>query len=104
MKKVFAIIALMGVVTFGMTQSISAQDADSAAAEQVVDTMAELTDTMAAEVDTAATEEEVAAPAVEEGGMYKGIKTKFIEGSVAWMSPVAIAILRSFFQKLKKTL
>ena len=93
MKKVFAIIALMGVVTFGMTQSISAQDADSAAAEQVVDTMAELTDTMAAEVDTAATEEEVAAPAVEEGGMYKGIKTKFIEGSVAWMSPVAIAMI-----------
>ena len=86
MKKVFAIIALMGVVTFGMTQSISAQDADSAAAEQVVDTMAELTDTMAAEVDTAA-------PAVEEGGMYKGIKTKFIEGSVAWMSPVAIAMI-----------
>lgn len=55
--------------------------------------MAELTDTMAAEVDTAATEEEVAAPAVEEGGMYKGIKTKFIEGSVAWMSPVAIAMI-----------
>ena len=37
MKKVFAIIALMGVFTFGMTQSVSAQDeaADSAATEQV---------------------------------------------------------------------
>lgn len=93
MKKVFAIIALMGVVTFGMTQSISAQDADSTAAEQVVDTMAEQTDTMAAETDTTATEEEAAAPAVEEGSMYKGIKTKFIEGSVAWMSPVAIAMI-----------
>ena len=93
MKKVFAIIALMGVVTFGMTQSISAQDADStAAAEQVVDTMAEQTDTMAAEADTTATDE-AAAPTVEEGGMYKGIKTKFIEGSVGWMSPVAIAMI-----------
>ena len=39
MKKVFAIIALMGVFTFGMTQSVFAQDeeeaVDSAALEQV---------------------------------------------------------------------
>ena len=36
MKKVFAIIALMGVFTFGMTQSVYAQDeVDSAATEQV---------------------------------------------------------------------
>ena len=54
MKKVFAIIALMGVFTFGMTQSVFAQDeeeaVDSAAVEQV---------------DSAAIAEE-AAPAEEE--------------------------------------
>ena len=52
MKKIFAIIALMGVFTFGMTQSVSAQDeaVDSAATEQVD----------SAAVDTAA------APAVDE--------------------------------------
>ena len=36
MKKVFAIIALMGVFTFGMTQTMSAQD------EETVDTAAAL--------------------------------------------------------------
>ena len=49
MKKVFAIIALMGVFTFGMTQSVFAQDeasVDSAAVEQVD----------SAAVDSAATE------------------------------------------------
>ncbi len=88
MKKVFAIIALMGVFTFGMTQSVSAQDetADSAAVEQVD----------SAAVDSAA------APAVEEEpvesepvetGMYKNIKTKFIEGSAGFMALVAIALI-----------
>ena len=53
MKKIFAIIALMGVFTFGMTQTVSAQDesADSAAATEQVDSAA---------VDTAA------APVVDE--------------------------------------
>ena len=87
MKKVFAIIALMGVFTFGMTQSVSAQDeADSAAVEQVD----------SAAVDTAA------APVVDEApvesepvetGMYKTIKTKFIEGSAGFMALVAIALI-----------
>ena len=42
MKKIFAIIALMGVFTFGMTQTVSAQDesADSAAATEQVDSAA----------------------------------------------------------------
>ena len=89
MKKVFAIIALMGVFTFGMTQSVSAQDeeaVDSAATEQVD----------SAAVDSAA------APAVDEApveaepveaGMYKTIKTKFIEGSAGFMALVAIALI-----------
>lgn len=93
MKKVFAIIALMGVFTFGMTQSISAQDeaADSAATEQVdsaaVDTAA---------VDTAAGADENADAAESEPvetGMYKNLKTKFIEGDAGFMSIVAIALV-----------
>lgn len=89
MKKVFAIIALMGVFTFGMTQSVSAQDeaVDSAATEQVADSAA---------VDSAAAPAEEVAP-VEEGqvetGMYKTIKTKFIEGSAGFMALVAIALV-----------
>ena len=91
MKKIFAIIALMGVFTFGMTQSVSAQDettADSAATEQV-DSAA----TDSAVADTAAAPvEEVEAGQVETG-MYKTIKTKFIEGSAGFMALVAIALV-----------
>ena len=88
MKKIFAIIALMGVFTFGMTQTASAQDeaADTAATEQVD----------SAAVDTAAApaidEEPVESEPVETG-MYKEIKTKFIEGSAGFMALVAIALI-----------
>ena len=89
MKKIFAIIALMGVFTFGMTQTASAQDesADSAATEQVD----------SAAVDTAAAPVIDDAEPVEsepvETGMYKEIKTKFIEGSAGFMALVAIALI-----------
>jgi biopolymer transport protein ExbB len=79
----------MGVFTFGMTQSVSAQDeaVDTAQVEQVD----------SAAVDSAAP----AAPVVEEpvesepqeAGMYKTIKTKFIEGSAGFMALVAIALV-----------
>ena len=92
MKKVFAIIALMGVFTFGMTQSVFAQDeeeaVDSAAVEQV-DSAA-----IAEEEAPAEEEAEAEAPAEkEEVGMYKQLKTKFIEGSAGWMFPVALALI-----------
>ncbi len=88
MKKFFAIIALMGVFTFGMTQSVLAQD-EAEATEQVD----------SAAVDSAAVDS--VAPAVEEpvesepeeAGMYKTIKTKFIEGSAGFMALVAIALV-----------
>lgn len=92
MKKVFAIIALMGVFTLGMTQTAFAQDeaaVDSAATEQV-DSAA----TDSAALDTAAAvSEEAPAPQVEEAGMYKMLKVKFIEGSALWMAPVAIVMI-----------
>jgi biopolymer transport protein ExbB len=89
MKKIFAIIALMGVFTFGMTQTASAQDeeVDSAATEQVesaaVDTVA----------DEAAVDEEPVEAEPVETGMYKDIKTKFIEGDAGFMALVAFALI-----------
>ena len=93
MKKVFAIIALMGVFTFGMTQSVFAQDeeeaVDSAALEQV--DSADVAAEEPAAVEEAA--DEVPEAQVEEVGMYKQLKTKFIEGSAGWMFPVALALI-----------
>ena len=76
MKKLFAILAVMGVLSFGMTQTVMAQDAVAPATEQVAET------------------DDAAAPAVvEEGGMHKELKTKFIEGDAGFMSLVAIALV-----------
>ena len=93
MKKLFAIIAMVAVCSFGATTSVMAQE-DSAATEQT-DTAA--VDTAA--VDTAAVgtaaEAGVAAPVVEEEneGIFKVLKVKFIEGDAGFMSLVAIALV-----------
>ena len=71
MKKLFAILAVMGVLTLGSVQPIMAQDAAPAQTEQT---------TEAAEVE-------------EGGGLHKELKTKFIEGDAGFMSLVAIALV-----------
>ena len=80
MKKLFAIVAVIGAFTFGSIQLAQAQDAP--AAEQTEQQAAP-----AAEATTAA------APAAEEGGIHKEIKVKFIEGTASFMSLVAIALV-----------
>ena len=67
MKKLFAIVAVMGALTFGSTQLAQAQDAP--AAEQT----------------------EAIAPA--EGGIHKELKVKYIEGSAFFMSFISIALV-----------
>ena len=57
MKKLFAIVAVMGVLTFGSTQLVQAQDAP--ATEQTE------------QVAPAAVESATAAPDAEEGGIHK---------------------------------
>ena len=64
MKKLFAILAVMGVFTLGSIQPMMAQE-------------------------EAATETAV----VEEGGIHKELKTKFIEGDAGFMSLPAIALV-----------
>ena len=81
MKKLFAILAVMGVLSFGMTQTAMAQDSTATAAPEQTE-----------QVAPAATEE-VATATVEEGGMHKELKTKFIEGDAGFMSLVAIALV-----------
>ena len=92
MKKLFAIIAMMGVFAFGATQSMMAQ-ADSAAVDSAaVDTT--VVDSAAVDTAAAAVTEDIAQePIVEEGGIHKEFKTKFIEGDAGFMSLVAIALV-----------
>jgi biopolymer transport protein ExbB len=86
MKKLFAILAMSGLM-FVASQTVNAQDnapaTDAAQTEQV-----------AAAVDTtAAAAAEVAPVAEEEVGMHQALKTKFIEGGAFFMSIVIIALV-----------
>ena len=87
MKKLFAIVALAAACSFGATSSVMAQE-----------DIAEAPDTSAvdsAAVDSAAEAEPVLAPVVEEEneGIFKTLKTKYIEGDAGFMSLVAIALV-----------
>ena len=94
MKKVFAIFAMAGLLSFGMTQSIYAQNDEAVAtdsAAQVDDSAAAVAaDSTAA--DTVAVDENSSSEP-EEVGMYKTIKTKFIEGDAGFMALVAVALV-----------
>lgn len=80
MKKVFATFSLVALLAFGITASVIAQDSIQA------DTSATDT-TVQADVETTTTE------VVEEVGMHKALKQKFIEGDAMWMAPVAFALI-----------
>lgn len=82
MKKLFAIFAVMGVLTFGSTQVAIAQE-EPVTSEQT---------TQAAAISQPAATTSVSVEA-EEGGIHKELKTKFIEGSAFFMSFVAIALV-----------
>ena len=78
MKKLFAILAVMGALTFGSIQSSMAQDEAAAAAPAQTEQVASETETTAV---------------VEDAGIHKELKTKFIEGDASFMSLVAIALV-----------
>ena len=78
MKKLFAIVVVMGALTFGSTQLAQAQDAP---ADQAAPAAVEQAD--------------AAAPVVAEegGGIHKELKVKYIEGSAFFMSFISIALV-----------
>tara|TARA_R110002050_G_scaffold11122_2_gene37830 strand:- start:30210 stop:31061 length:852 start_codon:yes stop_codon:yes gene_type:complete len=98
MRKFLAVLAVTGVLTFGVTNVVNAQNeegtetpemveasADSGAAEEVV---VEEVEEAAPEV-AAAVEE---APEVEKT-FHQAVKAKFIEGDAGFMSFVALALI-----------
>ena len=90
MKKIFAIVAMLGMFTFGATQ-VMAQDAAApeAQTEQVDSAAAETPAEEVAETPAEAPVEEV----VESEGFHKTLKTKFIEGDASFMALVAVAMV-----------
>ena len=82
MKKLIAIVAVMGAFIFGSAQLAQAQDAPEAAQTE---------EAAPATIEEPAIEAE---PVVaSEGGIHKELKTKFIEGTASFMSLVAVALV-----------
>ena len=94
MKKVFAFVAMMGLLTFGVNQTINAQEeTEAAAVEEVAQEDSAAVDSIAAAEDVEA--DDVIAEEEEDDakGLHKTIKVKFIEGSAGFMALVAVAMI-----------
>ena len=92
MKKVFAFVAMMGLLTFGVNQTINAQETEAAAVEEVAQDDSTAVDSLAAAEDVEA-EDAVAEEDDAPKGLHKTIKIKFIEGSAGFMALVAVAMI-----------
>ena len=102
MKKLFAFIAVIGILSIGVTNMVSAQDPTS-----TTDTTEQVAAAPVAEPTVAAVSDEVEA----EVPLQSVIKTKFIEGGVGFMGSIllcfifglAIAIERIIYLNLATT-
>jgi biopolymer transport protein ExbB len=82
MKKLFALLTLIGVLTFGYSLDVFAQDEDTTTTD--TDTTAVAADTTAAAEDEGMMEEEEIL-LEDDRGFHQVIKAKFIEGQPEWM-------------------
>ena len=83
MKKLFAIVTILAGLTFGMTTNVMAQEQAVAADSSQVDVA------VVDEVVNVPVEETV----IEEVGMHKALKTKFMEGGAGFMSLVLFCLI-----------
>lgn len=116
MKKVFALFAILVVLSIGMTQNVIAQDEAPAAPATTDSVAAPAQEETPATIDSAsmtqekATTEQSEAPA-EKKGLHKILKQKIIEGGAGFMSSVllcfilglALAIERIIYLNLAET-
>lgn len=81
MKRIFASIALAGLLTLGVTNAVVAQTDSVMPTEQ------------AADVATPAVDETEAPVVVENGGFHQTLKTKFIEGGPEFMAAISFVLI-----------
>ena len=94
MKKVFALMSIIGLLTFTNLNGVMAQDnaaqADQPATEQVDQQAA---DSAVAEAPVAEEPETVAAPEEETKSFHQMLKEKYIQGGAGWMTPVLLCLI-----------
>ncbi len=90
MKKFFALLAIAGILTFGVSNTLVAQEENT---DQTVDTTMTTADSTIVE-ETVAVEETLAEPTVVESQSFHQIlKEKFIEGDPGFMGIVLLALV-----------
>lgn len=90
MKKVFALFAILVVLSIGITTNVMAQEA--AATEETVAAEAQSAEETAVAVEEA-TEEVQSNDAAEEKGLHKVLKQKIIEGGAGFMSSILLCFI-----------
>jgi biopolymer transport protein ExbB len=93
MKKLFAFVAVLGMLSFGASINALAQDEpiDTTAVEQVADSAA--TETAVAAVEEAGVDIGDEAELEEGGELHKKIKAKFIEGGASFMGALLLCLI-----------
>ena len=87
MKKLFAYVAVLGIMSFSSV-AMAQDESEAAAAEPAAEQVEQAAAPAAEEVTS-----EVAAPSVEEKSLHQTLKEKFVEGGVEWMLPVLACIV-----------
>ena len=94
MKKVFALMSIVGLLTFANFNNVMAQDATPAEGTEQVAANDEAPAADAAVAEPAAEEETVAAaPADETKSFHQMLKEKYIQGGAGWMTPVLLCLI-----------
>lgn len=86
MKKLLAFICLAGILSFGVVQTIKAQNPATPQTEATDSTIIE--DTAAATESTTTVED-----AQQSASFHQMLKQKFIEGGVPWMTPILLVLI-----------
>ena len=79
MKKLFAILAILGMMSVGLPSVLLAQDTTAPQTEQAAPAVQETAP--------------VAVTETTDGGFHQALKTKFIEGGASFMSAIAICLI-----------
>ncbi|MBQ0160306.1 MAG: MotA/TolQ/ExbB proton channel family protein [Bacteroidales bacterium] len=93
MKKVFALMSIVGLLTFTNLNGVMAQDQPAQAAEPATEQVDEqAADSTVAEAPVEESET-VAAPVEDEKSFHQVLKEKYIQGGAGWMTPVLLCLI-----------
>jgi biopolymer transport protein ExbB len=95
MKRLFALIAVFGMLLFMASNVVVAQEEEAAATEEAAQTQVDL---------TADPEEEAAAAAEEGKSLHSQLKQKFIEGGAFFMTFVLLALILGLAFSIERVL